>query len=79
MMQDQSWHRVTVAAADAGLENDKAGGLRGIHVRMYDEARTASECFALEEEALAEVARIAAEPKPRTIEDRLKAVEDRLR
>ena len=74
MMQDESWHRVRIAAADAGLADDKVERLRALHARMYDEAQTASECFALELEALAEVARQANMPKPLTVQDQLDAL-----
>ena len=83
MMQDESWHRVRIAAAEAELSDDtaktphhKVGGLREIHRKMYDEARTASDVFALEAEALGEIDRLVLLPKPRTIDERLKTLED---
>ena len=77
MMQDESWHRVIVAVREAGLLDDKVGGLREYHHQMYDRARTATEVFALEAEALVLVAQLAVS-KPLTTEERLKVVEDKL-
>lgn len=73
--KDQHWHTVRLAAQAAGIpeKEEGAGRMRELHRRMYDEAKTAAECRAVRDEALAMVDVIADEPKLLTIEERLDA------
>ena len=80
MIQDEHWDKVRRAALAAGIR-EKEGGpgpMREFHRQMYDEAKTAAECLAVQDAALKEVARIAAEPKLLTLDERMTVLESRL-
>ncbi len=81
MIQDEHWDKVRRAALAAGIpeKEDGPGPMREFHRQMYDEAKTAAECRAVRDAALKEVARIAAEPKPLTLEERITILEAKRR
>ena len=77
-IRDNAWGRVAIAAGKVEI-SDKAGGLRALHVQMYDAAKSEKECAVIQEQALAEVKRLTALPKEKTLEERIEALETKLK
>lgn len=77
-IRDINWDDVRIYAVEKGIER-KAGGLRALHVQMYDVAKTERECIAIKEQGLAEVDRLVGLPKEPTMEEQVATMQKEIK
>ena len=73
-LKDRLWREVERETEAKSLEQ-KQGLLRGLHVRLYDEAATERGCIAIRDQALVEIDRLVEIPKEPTDRERMDAMQ----